>query len=349
VHAHPITRSFSVWLAVAAISGGCSGGREKASTPPPPTAPAYTLDRPTDGLDSARPADTKFLRGITFGPLVNAGSEAAQQAELARALDVCTEQGATDLELVVQWGQSSAGAVELSPEDATIEDERLMWLMDEANARKLRVLLTPVLVVDKSPGARPDPSSEDAERWWWSYRRFAIAYARIAGQHHAWGLTLGTELPAMARDNTALEALIRDVRKVFKGKLGYGVRSAEVDTVATWAQFDFVALAGATGPAAADKLDDRALGVELAKDVTRLRELAERTQKEVLLSEVARSVRSEPGPVQPIAALRWSRAVFSAFHDQGHLQGVYAAGLELDAPATKARRAVARHWYAGGP
>jgi len=347
VHAFSVLRGLSV---VCLALSACSGGGDKAPTRPPPAAPRYTLERPVDGLVAPGLRDGTFVRGVTLGPLVNAGSEPAQRAELGKALDAALELGATDIELVVQWAQTSVSSVELSPQDHTLEDERLIWLMDEAHAKKLRVLVTPTLVVDATPTGRPQASAEESERWWWSYRRFAVAYGRIAGQHHAWGLTIGTDLPLMAKDTERLEALIHDVRKVFKGKLGYGVRSSELAAVQVWPLLDFALVASGAGPARAQALDDQALAAELAKEGAGLRELAERTQKEVLLSDVPRELGqgATPPSVPPLAALRWARAGFGAWQEQSALRGAYMRALG-DEPALPPVRAVARHWYTAPP
>jgi hypothetical protein len=301
----------------------------------PAAAPRYALDNPAAGLPQARPRDGEFMRGVVLGPLVNEGSETAQRAALLKALDAALAAGATDLELLVQWSQTTATSLELAPQDQTIADERLEWLMDQAHARKLRLLMTPTLVVDgEGQSGRPDVTPKDAERWWWSYRRVVIAYGRIAGKHHAWGLTLGTDLPAMARDQASLDALIRDVRKVFKGKLGYGASAADVAAIKIWPSIDFVAVT----PSRPASADDAGAMEELAKEAAGVQQLVAAQQKELVLSDATRSVRPGQSDEAPEVALRIARAQFAAWQAADSLRGGFF-GL------TDSTRGVLSHWW----
>jgi hypothetical protein len=355
VHALHLKRGFSI---VSIALAACTGRVEKSPAPPTQAsmqpspaqpapaapelrqeAPAYSLDHPTSGLPEARARDGEFMRGVLLGPLVNEGTDTAQRAALAKSLDAAIAAGATDLELLVQWSQTTPASLELAPQDQTIADERLEWLMDQAHARKLRVLVTPTLVVDgEGQAGRPDVSPKEAERWWWSYRRVVIAYGRIAGKHHAWGLTLGTDLPAMARDQASLDALIRDVRKVFKGKLGYSAAAADVPSIKIWPSIDFVAVT----PSRPATGDDASTAQALAAEAAGVEQLVTAQQKELFLSDATRSVRPAASEEGPELALRLARAQFAAWQASDNLRGGF---MGLTEPA----RSVLSHWWGRSP
>jgi hypothetical protein len=209
------------------------------------SAPQYSLERPLEGLPPPSPRDANFRRGVSL-ELFLAGVEDAQRAPYAAWLDHAARLGATDVELVVQWSQLDSRSVEMAPSAATaVDDGFLGWLMDQAAARKLRVLLTPMIDVEERPSGKRVIAPADHKRWFWSYHRFALHYARIAAAHQACCLAVGWDLPELdASDEVHWRALITDVRKAFKGKLTYGVRPDHLEAVTFWDAVDLVSLVG---------------------------------------------------------------------------------------------------------
>ena len=158
-----------------------------------------------------------------------------------KALDELVELGATDVQLRVEWTQTDASAIEISPSSTrTVDDELLRWVIDEANQRSLRVFLMPVLDVaglGTEGGLQPyraNLSPPDWDRWWWSYRRFVIHYAQIAAGHKAAMLSVGSELTSTEHQKERWRELIPVVRKVYDGPLTCSASADPVANVSFW-------------------------------------------------------------------------------------------------------------------
>lgn len=318
-----------------------------------PSAPKYSLDRPAEGLAPPAPRDANFRRGISLD-LFLAEVDEAQRASYGAWLDQAARLGATDLELVVQWSQLDAAATEIAPSATmTVDDEFLGWLMDQAYQHQLRVLVTPVIELEQVSATpqRRTLAPTDPARWFWSYHRFLLHYARIAEAHHAACYAVGADLPdVLVQDATAWAGLIKDVRKAFKGKLTYAANWESFDKVPFWSDVEEVTLAGLgelwASPARA-KLEPA-----LAQ---RLRDFSQKQKRAYLLSSV-RTVAAPP-PSGPdlrgsTAQLDAARSLYQRLQGDSSIAGVYVALSRPLQPAqpspphvASAAAQVLHHWY----
>jgi hypothetical protein len=337
------------------------------------SAPKYSLDRPIEGLPVPVARDLNFRRGVALDLFVAEVGE-TERATYGVWLDQVSRLGATDLELVVQWSQLDAAALEIAPSATmTVDDEFLGWLMDQANQRQLRVLVTPVIELEQvasppaAPGSPPpvaSPQAADASgrsalapsdpaRWFWNYHRFLLHYARIAEAHHAACFAVGADLPEVLVRDASWPSLIKDVRKAYKGKLTYAARWESFESVPFWGELDELALAGVgdvwlgTGPAR-DK--------DLAALTQRLH-VWSKEHKRPLLSSVRTGLSLPAGPKG--ADLRGSteqlnaaRGLYQWLHAETSLTGVFLSLGRPPVPAQPAPPQVAsasaevlRHWY----
>lgn len=313
-----------------------------------------------EGLPLPIVRDDSFRRGVSLDLFV-AEVDDAQRAEYGGFLDHAARLGATDLELVVQWSALDAAAVELSPSPGmTVDDEFLGWLMDQANARKLRVLVTPVIELEQAP-AHADKRAlapSDPGRWFWSYHRFLLHYARIAEAHKAECFAVGADLPLPLAQDEHWTSLITDVRKAYKGKLTYVARAEHFESVPFWNEMDFVGLAG-VGELLADPTRDPARAARRTELGKRLRGFVGARPKPYLLSAVRADfavVHGEKPNDTAVKQLDAVRAFYQALNADKSLAGVYLSlarpGAAQKPPEAEETPAVAsasaevlKHWY----
>ncbi len=234
-----------------ALSSGSAGtgcaNEAPAQGKPKPVLPPYDLLRPTDGLPAPQPRAADFRRGISLGLFVSSQEDEIRKPLYKQFLDEIKDQGASDIELVVRWSQTDVSAIEISPHSIeSVDDDLLTWVMDEANERDLRVFLMPILdVEDRSMGRwRGTLAPADWDRWWWSYQRFIMHYARLAGGHKASLFSVGSELLSTEQQSDRWRGLIADVRKVYSGQLTYSANWDHFEPVSFWDALDVVGITG---------------------------------------------------------------------------------------------------------
>lgn len=323
---------------------------EKPSAKPAQASAAqYSLERPVEGLPAPRLRGSNFRRGVSLELFVTEVAE-AQRAAYDAWLEQIVRLGATDLELIVQWSQLDAKAVEMAPSaGSTVDDDFLGWLMDRAAARELRVLLTPLVDVEERAAGKRVLDPGDHKRWFWSYHRVALHYARIAEAHHALAFSVGTDLPALdAPDDAEWRALIGDVRKAFKGQVTYGVRPDHLALVTFWDALDCASVVGVGEllPGAAGQTSQA-----LAAFGGELRAWAKAHEKKpLLLTALVAGSQAAAGEL-PRVQLEGARALYRELAPEPALAGLY---LNLPLPAApfepaqlaSAPAEVLRFWYA---
>ncbi len=134
----------------------------------------------------------------------------------------------------ILWGESDAGLVETT---------RL------ARSLGIKTLLKPHLWLTRSEEGKwrahiEMESEEDWRAWFADYRTFMLHYARLAEQQAMEGLCIGTELHQTAVKREAdWRALIRDIRKIYSGKLTYAANwYREFEEVRFWDELDWIGI-----------------------------------------------------------------------------------------------------------
>ncbi len=162
-------------------------------------------------------------------------------------VDEIAKTGASHVSVVVSWSQPTVTSSLIAPHPRETQDDQVVRrIMRRARGRGLRVMLFPILWVEKrSIGEwrgtlRPD----DPDVWWRGYRRFVMHYARMAGDERAEVFSVGSELASLEGQTGRWRKLISEVRQVFQGQLLYSANWDHYADVPFWSQLDLVGLTG---------------------------------------------------------------------------------------------------------
>ena len=150
--------------------------------------------------------------------------------------------GATHVSLIMPLYQHNVRSVRVrrhprfSPSAAQVRQ-----VMKQARALGLKVLLFPILRLEYA--LTPDEwrgsiRPRDPELWWRGYTSVMLEAARLATQGKAESLCIGSELGSMDGDPEPWKALIRKVRRVFKGPLIYSANWDRYGAVGIWPLVD---------------------------------------------------------------------------------------------------------------
>ena len=338
----PSRANFRFWIGLLLLISGALACSERAT---PWSAPlqAEPKGRGAEHVPAQLPAprarDDGFRRGVTLGPLVAPHTVDAFKRALSKRLSQPATLGATDVQLVLHWTQTQPDAVELAPFDS-IDDPLLQWLIDSARRRKLRVLLAPSVVVESAEGARPLAALAPSnwERWWWSYRRFVLHYARLAAARKVSLMAVGSGLSSTETQDGEWRALVAEVREIYPGQLTYLADAGGFDRVTFWDALDVTGIAITQPDASTEELQRE----QLAPLLRRLDATASTRDRGYLISEPAPS----HVPLAPELVLRQRRALLHSFGNDARLLGVFLNdGGDAVAKRVTPAAEVIRHWY----
>jgi hypothetical protein len=290
-------------------------------------------------LPAPRVRGETFRRGIVIGPIEAPENEDAFKRAHAALLDRAVAVGATDLQLVLRWLQVDYSSTEIAPFDS-VHDDLLTWVIDQAKRRKLRVLLTTRLTVEnEGERAARKLKPENWDNWWWSYRRVALHYARVAATRKVSMYSIGSELSSTESQAANWRKLIKDVRKIYKGELTYFAAADSFDKVSFWDALDVVGVS-------VDQEKPRS-EAEVVGQLTALTKKLSRSPKVkdhgYVLAELGCG--TEPDDERELIC---QRALYQSFHDESQLQGVYVSPAPVaETKGSEARSAaeVVSHWY----
>ena len=218
--------------------------RKPEPEPPPP------LESPTQELPSPMFRDREYRRGVSLGLFVSAQDDSVRKPLYRQFLDEIVEVGATDIQLVVQWGQADVTATTIAPEPGLSSDDALLsWVVRQARKRKLRVFLMPIvhLLHRKKGHWRGKLSPTDWDAWWDSYRKFTLHYARLAERQRVHLYSVGSELVSTEAQTDRWRSLIAEVRKQFSGQLTYSANWDHFEPVGFWDALDVAGITGYQG------------------------------------------------------------------------------------------------------
>ncbi len=263
-----------------------------------------------------------------------------------------------------------------APEETSIRfrtdetDARVIRSIEQARRAGLHVMLKPHLWGRGFTGDIRFASDQDFGAWWQSYRSWMLHFARLAELYDVELLALGNELGGLTVHEQAWRDLIRDVRRVYGGKLTYASHwSGEFEQVAFWDALDSIGVNAyfpLAGPGEAPKSDS----ARVAAIRARLAAVAARFGKPVLFTEVG-FPSTENAAVEPWSDRRGAidlqmqkecyEVVFESFSGEPWFAGAYwwkwpshGRGGPYDgshAPNGKPAMEVLRRWFrreAGG-
>lgn len=247
-------------------------------------------------------------------------------------------------------------------------DQALLATIDAAHRLGLRVMLKPQIWLsgDHWTGEISMRNETSWKAFFLQYREFVTHYALLAEAGGADILAVGVELQAATRREADWRDLIARARSLYGGPLTYAANwGEEFERIGFWDALDYAGL-DCYYPLDADAgADDRRLaeGARLAAE--RAAQVARRSGRSILLTEVGfpalsaawtsphddRGARAEDAEAQA----RGYRAILAAFWDQPWLAGLYwwkwpstpeKTGKEpLFSPRGRPAEAVLAAWY----
>lgn len=168
-----------------------------------------------------------------------------------QSIDEIAALGADTVKFVVDARQENGASAKIYLDlRMTPTVEQLGRLIKYAKSKKLRVILMPIVLLDEPRNnewrgkIQPIEDNGGWDSWWRSYRDMLTHFAYIAQGGGADVFVVGSELISTETE-THLEdwrKTIRDVRKVFKGRLTYSSNWDHYTHVKFWDQLDFIGM-----------------------------------------------------------------------------------------------------------
>lgn len=131
-----------------------------------------------------------------------------------------------------------------------IHSDRIWWgeslvglkaTTDMARDKGIESLLKPHLWIRGSwPGEVEMQSEEDWKKWFSAYQEFIVYFATFAEKERIPMLCVGTELEKTTHREKEWRGIIREVKKVYSGKLTYAANFTEYEQVNFWDELDFI-------------------------------------------------------------------------------------------------------------
>ncbi len=278
----------------------------------------------------ALPSEPFFHRGISFSHEVGGrwgyGSDRSlHELERIRAL------GANAVAVVPYAFTRAPNELQLYTETDE-SDDRVLRTLQAARHLGLRTMLKPQVWARQFTGDITFESPADFERWFTQYHSWMLHYARLAELEQVDVLAVGTELGGMSHYQHAWRNLIRDVRRVYAGRVTYAAHwGPEFEQLPFWDALDYLGL-NMYYPLAEPGEVPRADSPRVKSLVDKLAAFSRRYGKPILFTEVGypsvATAAVEPWK-ETRAALdlelqaRCYAVVFDAFAGQPWLAGLY--------------------------
>lgn len=157
--------------------------------------------------------------------------------------------GANCVKLVVTGYQETAtsGEVKVDPNRAP-SDAKIKSTVSAAHKDGLTVILMPIVLL-AHPGdgewrGKIEPKAEEGgwDKWWDTYAKFVLRYAKVAQDSGVEVLMVGSELISTEKQTDRWEKVIAEVRKVYTGKLSYSANWDHYRPVKFWDKLDVVGM-----------------------------------------------------------------------------------------------------------
>jgi hypothetical protein len=182
-------------------------------------------------------------RGVSIGLW---GADQDLRARAEAAIDEVAALGASDVALVVAWGQRDVRSSRLAPAAVTAPDAALRGAIRHARRRGLAVLVFPIVVLDvvRRGEWRGTLRPDDVDAWWTAYERMIVHYAQLAADEGAAALSVGSELGSTEAWRDRWYHLISRVQAVFSGPLVYSANWDRYDRPSFWRRLDWIGVTG---------------------------------------------------------------------------------------------------------
>jgi hypothetical protein len=214
----------------------------------------------------------------------------------------------------------------------------------QAHAAGMRVVLKPHIWIRGGAwiGAMTPPDEAAWARWFDSYRRFIVHYAKLAAFEHMEALVLGVELArASVRDRPRWQAIIGEVRAAFKGRLLYAANWDEADRVVFWDLVDAIGVDEYQPLAKAAHATLAELRAAWKPVLAHLGALAARWHKPVVITEIGYRARADAATAPSL----WPERDAAAPYDGAAQATCYRAALEALTAAPFVRGIYVWKWF----
>ncbi len=196
--------------------------------------------------------------------------------------------------ICIIWYQNSKNSTEMKPDkDMSPPDSAVLSLIREARSRGFRVMLRPYInIKNENEGSwegQIDFGNNEAlwNKWFSSYEKFILHYAKMAQKEHVALFSVGAELQGTVKETAHWEKVIEDVRKVYSGKILYSANGGNEENVKFFNLLDYISvdfyytLSEKSNPT--EKDFENAFRNEY---IPELRALSEKYGKPIILSEI---------------------------------------------------------------
>ena len=162
-----------------------------------------------------------------------------------QSLDEIAAVGADTVKFVVDSRQENGSSSRIYLDlRMTPSAEQLADLIRYAKSKKLRVILMPIVLLDKprEDEWRGKIQPESWDTWWASYREMLGFFAWIAQGNGVDVLVVGSELVSTETKTEEWRETIRKVRETFKGKLTYSANWDHYSGIGFWEDLDLIGM-----------------------------------------------------------------------------------------------------------
>lgn len=238
--------------------------------------------------------------------------------------------------VVVMWYQADRAASEIMPDpQRSLPDETVRSLLRRLRAVGLRAFLRPMVDLHDGRwrGEIVFADEDQRERWFHSYERFLLHYARLAAQEDAALFSVGVELEQMVQHEHSWRELIARVRQIYPGPLTYSANWDSFAQIPFWDALDYVGIDAYFDLDVRPEPTVEELVAAWQPWVRQLQSFAACVRKPILLTEIG--VRSIQGasrhpwdwtyeaPLSLQEQANYYEALFRAFWRQPWLAGIY--------------------------
>ena len=166
-----------------------------------------------------------------------------------KSIDEVAEMGADTVELIIDTRQENGASAKIwLDQRITATIPQLERLIKRAKQRNLRVVLMPIVLLDRPRGTewrgKISPSSDNGgwNAWWKSYREMITHFAYIAEGNGVDVLVVGSELVSSERMVEQWRETIAQVRRIYSGLLTYSSNWDHYHAVAFWDDLDLIGM-----------------------------------------------------------------------------------------------------------
>lgn len=211
------------------------------------TAPA---DDAPDALYGKRPQTRLAASRVAGLPFRGAAMQLQRvdwiETEYRKSIDEIAAMGFDSVLFVVDGHMQNASASRIYLDmRMTPTPAHMGSIIDYAKGKGLRVILMPIVLLDKPRTAtewrgtiRPD----DWTDWWISYRDFMHHFSWVAEAHKVDVLVIGSELVSTESQAEEWRRVIDTVRQTFKGLLTYSANWDHYKDIPFWDQLDLIGM-----------------------------------------------------------------------------------------------------------